>query len=160
MSNLFPLWPSIERYILAKSIDSTFLQADRKYGEGARQRYADVCARYIREYAPPEYEKMLLPTTEEIPVACKRRVFDDYKNGYIPSLNLPHVSLTNKRAAKITENAVVLDDGTEAPADIIVAAIGFKTGNFTLQMDIQGSNGSLEDYVSGREPNSSLQIKH
>ena len=63
-----------------------------------------------------------------------------------PSLNRNNVALTNKRAVEITEDSVLLEDGTSVPADIIVHANGFKTETFSLQMDIRGQDMSLAEY--------------
>lgn len=65
-----------ERLCVALFLESHFIQADKKWGEGARKRYAAVCEKYIRSCAPKEYHEMLIPTREEVQVACKRRIFD------------------------------------------------------------------------------------
>ncbi len=83
-----PGWINFERKLVAFSAESHFIQADTFYGKGARQRYADVCLKYITEYAPEKYHKLLVPTSETTPVACKRRIFDESTHeGYIPCLN-------------------------------------------------------------------------
>jgi hypothetical protein len=72
-----PGWIYLERFIVAIGAEAHFLQADIKYGKGARQRYADVCRKYVETYAPEEYHELLLPKETEVQVACKRRIFDD-----------------------------------------------------------------------------------
>ena len=44
---------------------------------------------------------------------------------------------------------MVLKSGRELPADVIVHANGFKTDKYFLQAEIVGTDGSLENYVSG-----------
>jgi hypothetical protein len=67
-----------------------FVQALKAEGGPARARFAKLCHKYIKECAPPEYHDLLLPNEAEIPVACKRRVFDA---GYIPALGRSNVEL-------------------------------------------------------------------
>lgn len=157
-----PGWSRLERLGIALFLESHFLQADRKYGKGARKRYAKVCRRYITSCAPKEYHELLLPTQKELQVACKRRIIDagymyvrilvfldsDSNESTRPSLARKNVELTNDQVVKIEENGVILESGRHIPADIIIHANGFKTETFSLQMEIYGPNGSLRDYVS------------
>lgn len=143
-----PGWTRVERLAVALFLESHFLQADRRYGEGSRRRYMEVCQRYIRKCAPPEYHDILLPDPTQIEVACKRRIFDA---GYIPALCRKNIELTTDQAVQITRDSVVLASGREIKADVIVLATGFKTDKYILQMDIIGSDGrSLEEYWAER----------
>lgn len=74
-----------------------FVQALKKDGGPARARFARLCHKYITQCAPPEYHELLLPNEAEIPVACKRRVFDA---GYIPALGRSNVELCGVSSAK------------------------------------------------------------
>ncbi|KAM9905026.1 hypothetical protein OXX79_002399 [Metschnikowia pulcherrima] len=78
-----------------------------------------MSTRYIKSVAPEKYHDMLLPSYK---VGCKRIIFD-YK--YVPSLKNPRFDLTNQRISRVTKNAVVLEDGTEVKADVIVACTGY-----------------------------------
>jgi hypothetical protein len=74
---VIPGFTLIERFGVTMFLESHFLQADRKWGKGARKRYSKVCTKYIQDCAPKEYHDMLIPTEKEVQVACKRRIFDD-----------------------------------------------------------------------------------
>jgi hypothetical protein len=80
----------VRRSRLAVLLESMFVQALKAEGGPARARFAKLCHKYIKECAPPEYHDLLLPNEAEIPVACKRRVFDA---GYIPALGRSNVEL-------------------------------------------------------------------
>lgn len=77
MLEVIPGFTRIERFGVAMFLESHFLQADKKWGKGARDRYAAVCRRYVEQSAPKEYHSMLIPSPDEVQVACKRRIFDD-----------------------------------------------------------------------------------
>ena len=80
LEKYIPGFIRLERLGLALFMESHFLQSDRKYGKGARERYAQVCREYVERCAPPEYHDLLIPDESKIQVACKRRIFD---SGYM-----------------------------------------------------------------------------
>ncbi|TKY84490.1 hypothetical protein EX895_006391 [Sporisorium graminicola] len=133
-----PGWITFERLIFTLFLDAHFIQAWNKEGKGARDRFAANSHLYVSTVAPERYHHLLLPTQDELKVACKRRVFDD---AYIPSLNLANVDLTSDQAVEITEDTVVLQSGRRVKADIIVLASGFKTGETNVQMRVVGRHG-------------------
>lgn len=77
------------------------------------------CRRYVRKYAPEKYHDMLIPNYK---LGCKRLIFD-YK--YIPSTANPKFDLKSLKIKEVTENEVILEDGTRIEADIIVACTGY-----------------------------------
>lgn len=138
-----------QRWVLVLVLETTFLQAIKDDGKGARARFASVSRNYITKGAPPQYHSLLLPAPGELEVACKRRIFDA---GYIPSLNRENVELTNDQAVRINEWSVTLRSGKEVKADVILLANGFQADKFALQMEIKGRKGrTLEQYVSKRQ---------
>ncbi|KAJ9479928.1 L-ornithine N(5)-monooxygenase [Pseudozyma hubeiensis] len=133
-----PGFVGLERTIFTLFLDIHFIQAWNKEGKGARDRFAKNSTLYVSTVAPERYHHLLMPTQEELKVACKRRVFDD---AYIPCLNRDNVELTKDQAVKITENEVILQSGRRLKADVIILASGFKTGDTAVQMRVTGRNG-------------------
>lgn len=133
-----PGFIQFERTIFTLFLDIHFIQAWNREGRAARDRFAANSKLYVSTVAPERYHHLLIPTQEELQVACKRRVFDD---SYIPSLNLSNVDLTNDPAVKITEDEVVLKSGRRLKADVIVLASGFKSGETAIQMKVRGRGG-------------------
>ncbi len=138
MQRNIPGWVSLERSLMTVLLDIHFMQAWNKEGKGARDRFAANSELYVKTVAPERYHKQLLPTQDELKVACKRRVFD---NAYLPCLNMDNVELTSDPAIRITEDSVVLKSGRKLKADVIILASGFKTGDTAVQMKVRGRNG-------------------
>lgn len=128
----------LERTIFTLFLDIHFIQAWNREGKAARDRFAASSQLYVSTVAPERYHHLLIPTQQELSVACKRRVFDD---AYIPCLNRDNVELVTDQAVKITENEVVLQSGRRLKADVIILASGFKTGETAVQMKVRGRNG-------------------
>ncbi|TIC09764.1 FAD/NAD(P)-binding domain-containing protein [Wallemia mellicola] len=92
-----------------------------KNGEATRKKRMETSKRHVKNLAPAKYHDALIP---DFQIGAKRRIFDE---DYLKSLNYDHVDLIAERPARITENSVVRQDGTEVPADVIIYAIGFDT---------------------------------
>ncbi|MCO5575620.1 hypothetical protein L7F22_029422 [Adiantum nelumboides] len=135
----------LQRYIVAAVLESHFLQAFKKDGKEARQRFAAVSKRYVERCAPPEYHDIIIPKDGELEVACKRRIYDS--SGYVPCLGRKNVDVTRDQAAKIEADSVTLQSGRKVHADVIVLANGFQTDQFACQMAIRNAKGvRLEEY--------------
>lgn len=140
------------RWLLVFALESHFLQTFKIEGRGARARFEKRATNYIKSTAPKEYHDILIPSRYpdgrlEVEVACKRRIFDG--EGYISCLNDKNVELTTDQCVKINEKSITLQSGRELEADIIICANGFRSDQFSLQMDVINGEGlKLEDYVS------------
>ena len=71
-------------------------------------------------------------------VGCKRLMLTDE---WYPTLTRPNVELITDPIAEITPAGVLLEDGSERPADVLVLATGFKTHGFVAPMEVTGSGG-------------------
>jgi cation diffusion facilitator CzcD-associated flavoprotein CzcO len=74
---------------------------------------------------------------------CKRILYSG--NNYYRAVANPKTTLITDRIARITRDAVVTDDGTEHPADVIVYATGFHVTDSYTYVDVKGPHG--EDLV-------------
>jgi len=88
----------------------------------------------------PEVRAKLRPNH---PFGCKRPLFS---NHYYPAFNRPNLDLVTEPIARITEDAIVTEDGTERRVDTIVFATGFATTEYLSAIDVVGRNGlRIED---------------
>jgi cation diffusion facilitator CzcD-associated flavoprotein CzcO len=88
-----------------------------------------------RAIKDPELRRTVTPSDE---VGCKRMMLTDE---WYPTLLKPNVSLVTDRIEAVTADGLLLADGTERPADVIVLATGFKTHGFVTPMEIAGAGG-------------------
>ncbi|MFN3935522.1 flavin-containing monooxygenase [Parvibaculum sp.] len=80
----------------------------------------------------PELRKKLTP---DYPAGCKRILLT---NDWYPALARDNVHVETNRIARVTENAVVTEDGVAHPADVIIYATGFESTDFLAPMKITG----------------------
>ncbi|KZP04284.1 FAD/NAD(P)-binding domain-containing protein [Athelia psychrophila] len=115
---------------------------ERSFGQfyttprGDRQRAKEkaLSDAYVEKTAPRAYWGLLKPRYK---VGCKRKVYDP---GYLASLHRENVHLTDDAVVQIGEREVVTASGTRYPADVIVLANGFVTGD--LNINIIGRGGA------------------
>ncbi|KAB8221580.1 hypothetical protein BDV33DRAFT_190345 [Aspergillus novoparasiticus] len=108
-----------------------------------REKRRKQVEKYMREASPRKYHDLLIP---DFDVGCKRRIFDP---GYLESLHLDNVLLTDAKTERITEEGIETDKGF-IPADVIVLATGFQTNKFIPYMDVVGRNGETVSKHWGR----------
>ena len=77
----------------------------------------------------------LVPTH---PFGCKRPLFS---NLYYPVFNLPQVELVTDNIERLSENAVVTDDGREREVDAVIFATGFQVSRYLSAIDVIGREG-------------------
>ncbi len=83
----------------------------------------------------PDLREKLTPTFE---IGCKRILIS---NTYYPALAQDHVDLVTDRIAKVTGDAIVTEDGTERPIDVLIVATGFHTTDQPIAHHIIGREG-------------------
>ncbi|KAK0724593.1 hypothetical protein B0H67DRAFT_568259 [Lasiosphaeris hirsuta] len=75
----------------------------------------------MRNAAPEKYHDILVPKFE---LGCKRRTFD---SGYLESLHLPNITLTNEPAVEVLENGVRMRSGEVVEADVHRSWMGWRS---------------------------------
>jgi 4-hydroxyacetophenone monooxygenase len=86
---------------------------------------------------PELIEKMIPPYP---PLAARHILVDEHDNVYT-ALTRDNVTLVTDPIREITEQGVVVGDGTEIAVDIIVYATGFRANDFLWPMEIRGRGG-------------------
>ena len=75
--------------------------------------------------------------TPDYAIGCKRLLIS---SDWYPALSQPHVTMRQGGVTEIRPRAVVGEDGTEAPADVLIYGTGFDAQN-TVRIDICGRDG-------------------
>ncbi|MEX1178546.1 MAG: NAD(P)/FAD-dependent oxidoreductase [Nitriliruptor sp.] len=88
-----------------------------------------------RDVEDPQLREQLTP---DYPIGCKRIL---QSNDWYPALARPNVDVVGSGVARIEADAVVLDDGTRLPCDVIVWGTGFKTTEFLAPIELVGRDG-------------------
>jgi cation diffusion facilitator CzcD-associated flavoprotein CzcO len=110
-------------------------------GAKKREEIKKASQDYVKAVAPEEYWPLLTPSYD---VGCKRRIFDP---GYLATLKLDNVHMTNDPLAQIKANSVVTKSGKEYKADVLILANGFDTSSQENQ--VLGRNGmTLKEHWS------------
>ena len=102
----------------------------------------------------PELRKKLTPG---YPAGCKRILLT---NDWFPTLARPNVHVETSHIARISENAVVTEDGVSHPADVVILATGFESTDFLAPMKIVGrGNADLNDvWAAGAEAHRGVAV--
>ncbi|WP_106348684.1 NAD(P)/FAD-dependent oxidoreductase [Antricoccus suffuscus] len=91
----------------------------------------------------PDLMEVMLP---DAPPMSARPVLVDRDYSIYDAIQRDNVTLVPEGVGHVTEDAIVLDDGTEYPVDVIVLATGFRANDFLWPMDIRGRDGAaVED---------------
>ncbi|KAK5657805.1 hypothetical protein OQA88_2878 [Cercophora sp. LCS_1] len=105
-----------------------------KYGSWLRGLFTKSTDKYMRATAPEKYHDILIP---DFDLGCRRRIYDP---GYLQPLHSDKITLTNEPALEITPEGVRTKSEVIG-ADVIILANGFKTGQFSVGIDVVGRNG-------------------
>lgn len=101
-----------------------------------------IATRHLRRGVAedPGLADRLLPDER---IGCKRILQSD---DWFPTLARDHVDVVDGRVVAVERDAVVLDDGTRLPCDVILYGTGFHTTELLAPMEIVGRDGvTLDD---------------
>ena len=159
-----PGFQSLTRGLVFASLEYNFFVLFRPT-EKARERRAERAEKllkYLQSVVPEEYHEILTPDYE---FGCKRCLVD---TEWFRSLQNPKIDLTSQPLTKINTKSVTLGPGRnwppmqkidsrvateerELPADVIVIANGYETGEWLHPLDVIGKGGrSLYDVWNQR----------
>ncbi|ODV78528.1 FAD/NAD(P)-binding domain-containing protein [Suhomyces tanzawaensis NRRL Y-17324] len=95
---------------------------------------AVLCLRYMRRNCPKKFQDKVIP---EFKVGCKRLIFD---YSYLKSLHDPRIDLRSENIDHVKERSIVLTDGSEIPADVIIACTGYDLTKSFSALNVVGRN--------------------
>ncbi|MDP2124330.1 MAG: NAD(P)/FAD-dependent oxidoreductase [Parvibaculum sp.] len=137
-------WIMLERNFLAFTQGSWF----GKLFEKASKKELEA---HIKD---PELRRKLTP---DYPAGCKRILLT---NDWFPALARPNVAVETSHIARVSENAVVTEDGVSHPADVIIYATGFESTDFLAPMKVVGrGNADLNEvWARGAEAHRGVAV--
>lgn len=100
--------------------------------------------------------ELLAKVTPSYPPFGKRILQDN--GSWLQALTRDNVELVSDAVARMTENAVVAEDGTEYPVDVVIFATGFHANKFLWPMEIVGRDGIKLNEKWGDDPAAYLGI--
>ncbi|EGV66297.1 FAD-dependent monooxygenase [Yamadazyma tenuis] len=92
--------------------------------------------RYMRKTVPKKFHDVLIPKYK---IGCKRLIFDYV---YCPTLHDPRIDVKAEQVVEVKEHSVILTDGSEIQADIIVACTGYDLNKGAAPYKLIGRNGN------------------
>jgi cation diffusion facilitator CzcD-associated flavoprotein CzcO/acetyl esterase/lipase len=90
-----------------------------------------------QQVSDPQLRRALTPDPDHV-LGCKRVLIS---TDYYSTFERPNVELVTQGVRELTEGAVIAEDGSERPADVIVLSTGFQTTRFLAPMEIRGEDG-------------------
>ena len=100
-----------------------------------REAMEEACLGNMAQVEDPALRERLRP---DHPWACKRPLLSSH---YYPAFNRPNLELVTDRIVRIAPRAVVTDDDTEHPVDVLVLATGFAATKFLSAIEVVGRGG-------------------
>lgn len=131
-------------------------------GDGIISRYVrnkthQESLNYMNKECPEKYKSMLIPNFK---IGCKRLIID---HDYLQTLHDPKMDVKPSTIAKVKSKSVVLQDGTELPADVIIACTGYNVEKTLFTINFIGQNGiNVKDFWSkeGISAYNTILLKH
>src|SRR5215210_5615875 len=94
-------------------------------------------------------ERLLAKVIPSYPPYGKRMLRDNY---WYRMLKRPNVELVTGSISHVTEDSIVMEDGTTHPIDVIIMATGFQASKMLWPMEIRGRGGRTIRSIWGRRP--------
>jgi 4-hydroxyacetophenone monooxygenase len=147
-------WPGSDGLLPSLVIDPSWPHPERSVNalnEEQRVMFTEYLRSQVRD--DPELLEKVIP---KYPPFGKRMLQDD--GSWLAALQRENVELVTSGIREIAPDAVVCEDGSRHPADVIVFATGFHADRFLWPMQVEGRGGALLREVWGDEPRAYLGI--
>ena len=147
-------WPGCDKGLEAARVDADYpdqQKAVSEINEITRIMFTEWIASQVGD--DPELLAKVVP---DYPATGKRTLQDN--GSWLRTLTRANVELVRAGIDHIESDAVVTEDGTRYPADIIVYATGFQANKMLWPMTIRGRDGELLSERWGQRPSAYLGI--
>ena len=147
-------WPGCDKGLEAARVDADYpdqQKAVSEINEITRIMFTEWIASQVGD--DPELLAKVVPG---YPATGKRTLQDN--GSWLRTLTRANVELVRAGIDHIESDAVVTEDGTRYPADIIVYATGFQANKMLWPMTIRGRDGELLSERWGQRPSAYLGI--
>lgn len=147
-------WASSDGFHASLQMDPEWPMPDCSLNE-ANHKMRELIIDYVRKELEDDKE-LLAKVIPSYPPYGKRMLRDNY---WYRMLKRPNVELVTGRISHITKDAIVTEDGTSHPADVIILATGFQASKMLWPMEIKGRNGrTIRDIWGDDDPRAYLGI--
>lgn len=147
-------WPGSDGLLPSLKIDPEWPHPERSVNainEATRVAFIQYMAAHVGED-----EELLAKITPSYPPFGKRILQDN--GSWLTTLMRENVELVSDAVAKLTPDAVVSEDGSEYPVDVVIFATGFHPNKFLWPMEIVGRDGVKLSEQWGEDPAAYLGI--
>ena len=147
-------WPGCDKGLEAARVDADYPdqhKAVSEINEITRIMFTEWIASQLGD--DPELLAKVVP---DYPATGKRTLQDN--GSWLRTLTRDNVELVRAGIDHIESDAVITDDGTRYPADIIVYATGFQANKMLWPMTIRGRDGEILSERWGERPSAYLGI--
>jgi 4-hydroxyacetophenone monooxygenase len=129
-------WAGSDGFHASLQVDPDWPMPDSSLNE-ANHKMRELIIGYVREELDDDKD-LLAKVIPGYPPYGKRMLRDNY---WYRMLKRPNVELVTGSISHVTENAIVMEDGTVHPVDVIIMATGFHASKMLWPMDIKGRSG-------------------
>ncbi|MBV9251763.1 MAG: NAD(P)/FAD-dependent oxidoreductase [Acetobacteraceae bacterium] len=129
-------WAGSDGFHASLQMDPDWPMPDVSLNE-ANHKMRELIIDYVRKELDDDKE-LLAKVIPGYPPYGKRMLRDNY---WYRMLRRPNLELVTGSISHVTEDSIVMEDGTSHPADIIIMATGFQVSKMLWPMDIRGRGG-------------------
>jgi 4-hydroxyacetophenone monooxygenase len=129
-------WAGSDGFHASLQVDPDWPKPDVSLNE-ANHKMRELIVDYVRKELDGD-EALLAKVIPGYPPYGKRMLRDNY---WYRMLKRPNVELVTGSIAQITEDAIVMADGTKHAVDVIIMATGFQASKMLWPMEITGRGG-------------------
>jgi 4-hydroxyacetophenone monooxygenase len=150
-------WPGCDKGLEAARVDAEY--PDQQKAVSEINEINEITRIMFTEWITSQVgddPKLLAKVVPDYPATGKRTLQDN--GSWLRTLTRDNVELVRTDIARIESDAVVTDDGTRYPADVIVYATGFHANKMLWPMTIRGRGGEILSERWGERPSAYLGI--
>jgi 4-hydroxyacetophenone monooxygenase len=129
-------WAGSDGFHASLQMDPDWPMPDSSLNE-ANHKMRELIIDYVRKELDDDKD-LLAKVIPAYPPYGKRMLRD---NHWYRMLKRPNVELVTGSISHVTADAIVMEDGTVHPADVIIMATGFQASKMLWPMDIRGRGG-------------------
>jgi len=147
-------WPGCDKGLAAAYVDPDYpdqQKAVSEINEITRIMFTEWITSQVGDDA-----ELLAKVVPDYPATGKRTLQDN--GSWLRALTRDNVELVRTGIGRIEPDAVVTEDGTRYPADVIVYATGFQANRMLWPMTIRGRGGEILSERWGERPSAYLGI--
>jgi 4-hydroxyacetophenone monooxygenase len=147
-------WPGSDGLLPSLQVDPEWPHQERSIN-AQNEEHRRIFTAYLESQVRDDPE-LLAKVIPRYPPFGKRMLQDN--GSWLAALQRENVLLETRGIREITRDAVVCEDGTRHPAELIVFATGFHAGRFLWPMRVVGRGGVELEALWGEDPRAYLGI--